>query len=575
MNNFNNFGAPAGLVDLNGMAFQQPALQPAMGFSQNLTPAPMQQSLIQTSYEFGTPMGQQESNDAQSMRIRKVYMGLTRPQLDQHRRSYDVMMTGDGFNAMQEKIDRYGVDAFSTKNVSNVLSTSDIIKPSGQAEAPANIDNGWRANRYAFILVADIYRNGRFTRTEYIKGYTDNDNTAATGFGMDVAIAPDMVFTINHISSARIQANATGDKMIPMISGSNSVMINSNYSSFSNTNENLYLMRPSDVLRGVDKVEMHKGMVEAAKFGAPGTGITYCDLDSTLTHVPMMSADTNNLIPTFTGRILNGLYRSKLNPMDPMNMDGTAGGDTASILMQDDPFSKHGFVNLMNRVTGNYVSTTGRFSYSDLLSLDPTIDDRVSVFGRSYETGTISFPSATNCALMGATESIAVAGTMVAHTTLSLMAMAGVTTLGFNANNHGGSTHITWQALEGMDYDGQLAMRMEHLKVRLIVECLNIISIDDKQLYNIDIFADAINDLFIKIRIENEYREYIFPSFGHAGTLPTVTNDISRLTDVSTQVDQIVGMLSDRQSDHSAQFGNNVFAAGNGDARIGGMSGSF
>lgn len=572
----NNFNETFGLVGANGMALNpnlqvQPA--PMMG-DFNLGTAPLQQNLIQQTYEFGAPSANIDAQGAQSMKVRKIYMGLTRPQLQQHRRSYDVFLDGGGLQKIQDKIDRHGSDAFNTRNISDVLATSNILRPTGQSEAEANIENGWSSDRYTFIIVADIYRNGNFMRTEYIKGYTDSDNIAAAGFGLEPVIDPNMVFSINHISEASIRHAGVNNAPIPMISATNTVMTNSKYASFSHTQENLFLMRPSDIMRGVDKIEMHRGMVEASKFGQ-NTGITYCDLDSTLTHIPMLSSDTNNLIPTFTSRILSGLYNTKLQPMDPMNMDGLGSGDMAAIRVQDTAFSKNGFSHIMNRVTGNHVTTTSRFSYKDLLSLDPSIDDRVSVFGRSYETGTISFPSATNTALMGATETIAVSGTMLSHTTLSLMAMAGITTLGFNANNHSGVASITWQACDGMDADGMLANRLENLRGRLTVECLNIISTDNELIYNIDVFADAINDIFIKIRIDNEYREYIFPAFGSAGTLPTVTNSLDRLADVSQSIDNVVKMLVDRNSDHSAQFGNNVFAVGSGETRIGGMSGNF
>lgn len=560
--NFNNF---TGLLDQNGGNFSNNN----NSFGQNLS-----QGLIEQPYDFGLPNKDSPTAGAQTMQIRKLYMGLTRPQQIQHRRTYDVYLDGVGHNALSEKIDRYGQDAFTQANLSSVMASADIIKPSGSAEASVGIEGGWDKDRYTFMLVADIFRNGKFQRTEFISGYTDYAGAMNTDLISTVSIDPDMVFTINHISEANMRQQDQMGRPIPMISQTNSVLTNPDYTSFSNNKEDLYMMRPSDILRSVDKVDMHRGMLETSRT-AGMTGMSYRDLDSTLTQMPMMSNDTSSLIPTFTGRILNGLYATKLEPFDPLNMDQSGTGAVASQRIADVPFSKNGFVFIMQRMTGNGVQTTSRFTFNDLLRLDASIDDRTAVFGRSYESGQISFPDGRNCAVMGAAETVAVHATMISHSTLALMAMAGITTIGFNANNHSGRTEITWQAVEGMDYDGKLAMRMEAFRARLQQECLAIVSKDDEITYQVDVFASALNDVFIQFRWDGDYREYVFPAFASAVTLPIVTKDLSRLTDLAQSVDDIVGMLATKQQDYTNTHGSSMFASGNGDSRVGGLSGDY
>lgn len=515
-------------------------------------------NLVENPLDFGFANSKNDAQGNQTMQLRKLFMGRTRPQRNQDRRSYDVFLDGVGMNAVQNKIDQYGQEAFSPSELGDIMTTSNIIKLSGTAEAAVGIENGWQEERFMFVLIVDIFRNGRFMRTEFITGHTDGCSAISTDFNMDVKVNPDMVFTINHISEANMRNTDVNGNPVTMMSTTSTVLTNSNFTSFSNTAGDLYMMRPSDIIKATDKVAMQRGVQELeSQYGMQNT---YRDLDSTLARLPMMSNDQFNLIPTFTGRILNGLYGSRLSSNDPMNMDGTGAGELASALISDTPFTKNGFVFLMNRETANGVGTTSKFCFRDLMRMDHTIDDRTVIFGRSYESGDITFPSANNTDILGASTSIAVHATHILQTVLSLMAIAGITTIGFNANNNGGRAEVTLQACEGMDYDGNMGRRLQAFKARLIIECLNIVSSGDQVHFNIDVFASAVNDVFIQIQWGMEKSEYIFPAFAHAVTLPTVTNTMSRLTDVAEKVTEIVDMLDVREKGHRQQFGSNLFA---------------
>ncbi|HMZ32250.1 MAG TPA: hypothetical protein PLY13_07080, partial [Methanoregulaceae archaeon] len=83
--------------------------------------------------------------------IRKIYLGLTRPQNQQHRRSYDVVVDGKGMGALQEGVERFGVNAFDPAHISGVMADgANFIRPSGTADAAVSIDNGWDSDRYRF-----------------------------------------------------------------------------------------------------------------------------------------------------------------------------------------------------------------------------------------------------------------------------------------------------------------------------------------------------------------------------------------------------------------------------------------
>lgn len=545
-----------------------------------------QQSPSLQNYDFGLPSMNPSFTQAQSqagnqtIEIRKLYLGLTRPQRDQWRRSYDVLVTGHEIGCIQEKVEQYGLDTFRPDAIGGMLSEGlNFIKHAGTPEAQVGIDNGWEVERFRFTMVVDVYRNGKFNRTEFISGYTDSASVMNAGLISTVTVDPNMVFTINHVTEARMRNVDNHGQPIPMVSRTHAVVRNPGFGGIGQmTNDNLYMTRPSDILRAVDKVQVYNGMQEAMSFG-DFTGGTYQDLDSTLTGMPMCSNDTNLLLPTFASRTLKGLYESSVSQIDPINMDNVGSGSMAANRVQDTPFSTCGFVHVMNRLLANGVGTTAQFTFADLLRLDRTIDDRTEVFGRSYESGAISIPDGRSVETIGSAHTISIHATSIAQTTLSLMAMAGVATLAYNANNRRtGDIEVTIQACDGMDYDGMLFQRLEVLKSRLVMECLSMVGSSNGNYvpFEVDVFSDSFNDVFIQLSWDNEHRDYLVPAFASSAMTPVVTKDMNKLIGMAEAINDVVTHCKPllNPSAHSTDV-HDIWAAGNGETRVGGLAGEY
>ncbi|BAW19538.1 hypothetical protein [Ralstonia phage RP31] len=562
----NNFGS----LDAQFGSGQQQNLG---GLSGGFTPQP-QVSLIQQTYDFGQAIAENQQQGAMTMEIRKIYLGLTRPQANQFRRTYDVMLDGQGMSAIQNEVERQGAEAFNPANMSNLMAQgANFIRHSGTPDGAVNIENGWETERFRFTMVVDVYRNGKFQRTEFISGSTDE--AAASNMGMtNVFIDPNMLFTINHVTEARQRQLDNLGRPIPMISRSNAVVRNSGFGGLG-TQSSMFLTRPSDVLRAVDKVQLYRGMEQAAQFGEP-TAMTYQDLDSMLTSVPMMSADTNLLVPTFASRTLKGLYENSLSSYDPMNIDNMGGGALAGQRIQDTAFSQSGFIHVMNRKLANGVATTAQFTFGDLLKLDLTIDDRTEVFGRAYENGAISIPDGRSVANIGDAEVIALHATSIVQSTLALMSMSGVAVLAYNANNlNTGDTEVTIQACDGMDNDGMLFQRLEVLKGRLIMECLSIVAAEETS-YEVDVFADAFNDVFVEITWGGIHRAYVIPAFASSSLAPVVTNSLDRLIGMAETIDDVIDTCKQIIAPGSTlSTSDGIAVQGAGESRWGGLAGDY
>lgn len=580
MNNQQNAFSTLGLLGGNtnggfqadfGGGLQQPAAF-ATGLSNGFTD---NVSMIQKNYDFGMPSIDTDLKGAITIEIRKVYLGLTRPQGEQHRRSYDVMLDGNGLRNIENEVERNGVEAFNPLNMSKLMATTSLIKHSGTADAQIGIDNGWREDRFRFTMVVDVFRNGRFNRTEFISGHTDHAGVSNAGLISTVAIDPNMVFTINHVTEARQRQLDNMGNPVALVSRSNGVVRNNAFGGLSNLNQSLYMTRPSDVLRAVDKVALYSGMQQAQAMGdAPP--ITYQDLDSVLTGIPMMAADTTMLLPTFASRTLKGLYENSLTEFDPMNMDGMGSGSMASQRVQDTAFSVSGFVHVMNRKLANSVTNTAQFRYADLLMLDPTIDDRADVFGRSYESGAVVIPHGTDVHSLGSAETIALHATSISQSVLALMSMAGVATLAFNANNmKTGQTELTFQACDGMDHDGMLSQRLENLRTRMVLECLNIVTMNDEYTFELDVFADAFNDVYVQLVWDGIRRDYVIPAFASSSLAPIVTNDLNRLTGMAEAISSVVETCKQLINPGAHNSSNSNIIVGDGNTRYAGLAGDY
>lgn len=539
----------------------------------------LQANIPLQNYNFGAAPVSTNLSGAITIEIRKVYMGLTRPQANQFRRSYDVVLDGTGLNAIQNEVERRGAGAFDPANIGNLMAKgADFIRHSGTPDHAVDIDNGWETERFRFTIVVDVFRNGKFNKTEFISGSTDYTGVTNMGMVSSVAVDPQMVFTINHVTEALVRQMDNLGRPVPMVSRSNGVVRNTGFAGLGNNGNNLYMTRPSDVLRAVDKVELYRGMQEAANFGDFSATSTYQDLDSMLTSVPMCSSDTNLLIPTFASRTLKGLYENSLSSIDPMNMDGMGAGSMASARIADAAFSTSSFVHVMNRHLANGVATTAQFTYGDLLRLDPTVDDRADIFGRSYETGAIVIPDGRQVCSLGDAETIAMHATSISHTTLALMSLAGVATLAYNANNTmTGQSEVTIQACDGIDTDGMLFQRLENLKGRLIMECLNIVGRSENNdviQYDVDVFADAFNDVYIQLTWDGIRRDYVVPAFASSSLAPVVTKSLDNLTGMAEAINQVVDVCKSVLIPNSHSDIHDISIQGNG-SRFGGLAGEY
>jgi hypothetical protein len=184
-------------------------------------------------------------------------------------------------------------------------------------------------------------------------------------------------------------------------------------------------------------------------------------------------------------------------------------------------------------------------------------------------------PNGTSVDTLGSAETIAVHATSIAQTTLALMSLAGVATLAYNAHNmNSGDVEVTLQACDGMDNDGRLGQRLEVLKGRLIMECLNLVC-SHQETFEVDVFADAFNDVYIQLYWDGVRRSYVIPAFASSSLAPIVTDNFSRLTGMAQAISDVVDECKSILAPSTHGLTQNSFIQGDGGGRTGGLSGDF
>lgn len=580
MFNSRNFNPAPTVAGLNmGNSFKAFAGQQTQQQQSPLVGGQFQPFQAQTAdaMDFGLPASEIDISGL-SIAIRKVYLGETRSQREQWRRNYNAFVDGDSFGKIQEAVAQDETTMRDPIKLSGFFAdNTPIVRYSAHAETAVNVDNGWDFPRFRFTLVIDVYRNGRFVKTEFVSGYTDSQNVTNRALANSINIDPNMVFHINQITDAATRMTGPAGEQIPLISGSHQVLQHTSFTGIAGPQ--LMTMCPSDVVGAVGRLEMYTGMDEAAGYGVDGGQgaaplSSFRDMNVQLTGMPVLSSADNVLIPTYTSRIVNALYSTQVGESDAMQMDnpyGAFAADNTKVVknrIKEASFLACNFVNLMNRKLANGVSNTASFCFGDLLKLDNTVDDRALIFGLTFQNTAdgLYVPDGTGVSDIGKTSNCALAASCVANSLVQLMSKAGVSLLAIHVDNFSGADMAVIQGCNGMDYDGNLKGRLEYLKARLIMEAVPMIKPDPGSVYEIDVLADAFNDVYVQIRIDGEYDQFLIPAYASSAFAPVVTNDMGNVVGMAKAIDHILTACTTTSTGGQIlnQFGNAFSGVGTG-----------
>ncbi len=500
----------------------------------------------------------------QNEQIQLVSLNLypTRDFHDQWRRSYTMQLTGSTEQALHDMLNQYGPDktfsnfgvsqmnALQTGNQSGVgtqLNSGGLIRYSATPTSQVHIAHGWGTKRMRFELIVNTIVNGTPKFREIIVGHTDH--YGATHLTGQAKLDPSMVFTIDSVVREPIeQVFGVAGMMAANQVGTADVVI-TNQAPIANpftpnTNASLFTMRPQDVFTVADSIEMINGASDGDYMTQNGlmtvNSNTYI-ADTTLSHMAKPSNRRNDLLNSYTSRLLTNMYQSSAIQASPASDDFLSPQSQAMMKVKEQHMSNYGFTFCITRLAGGTCSTTGQFTYTELMRLDPSIDQRATVFEFTEDSGIFIPPTgATELAYAG--NDRAIMANMASNTVLSLMNTHGIMQISCICDNYTGQPRCIVSGAMGPTEQNRNTI-IANFESAMVLEFLSIVSASAIGSFKISIYAEAFNIVYVSITLNGEHQEtpFVFPAWASAAGTPVVSNSFDQLSGMAETVNNVVG----------------------------------
>lgn len=486
----------------------------------------------------------------------------TRDYHDIHRRSYSCQMTGSTLNKLSEMIGTYGPNkAFSQIGINELnampgasqmgLDSGGIIRYTSSPTGRVDIANGWGTRRARFILTVNVLKNGVPLRREVINGYTDHYGIS-TMMGR-ASLDPSMIYTIDSIKTepfemrtglAGMQTN-TGVGSVATVLSNGAAPIANPFGTQANT---LYTARPADVFTIADSLELINGAQN--EFGSfnTNTGVMSVNgnnfiADAVLGHNARPSNQKNDLPSTYTSRVMTNFYNTAMMSTTAAGDDFLSPANQAMLKVKESNLADSSFAFAIRNVGGT-CTVTGQFTQSELLRIDPTIDDRTNVDETGEMTvtgGGLLIPPTSATAPIGATQHHQIIAHMVANTFLSLMNTHGISMCGAICDNLSGMPRCVMNFQHGINEMNRDVV-VASFEQAMVTEVLNMIHASGIGSFRIDVTADVTNQIFLHVWLNGELQgvPVVLPAFARSALTPVITNDFNMLTNFAEQLTSVV-----------------------------------
>lgn len=499
----------------------------------------------------------------EQIQVVSLNMYPTRDYHDQWRRNYTMQMTGQTEQALYGMIQQYGPDkAFSNFGISqlnaiqtgggsqNLLNQGGIIRYSPTPTNQVQIANGWGSKRMRFELVVNTLQNGVAKFREIIVGYTDH--YGSTNMNGSAVLDHNMIFTIDSVVREPIEQvwGVAGMSARNQVGTADVIITNqasaTNPFSPAGANASLYTMRPQDVFVVADSMEMINGGLDGdymTQAGPVNLNQKTFVADTLLSHMAKPSNRRNDLLNSYTSRLMTNMYQASAVQASPASDDFLSPQSQAMMRVKEQHMSGYGFAFVITRLAGGTCATTGQFTYSELLRICPDIDRVTTVFEHGEDTSFgVMLPPTSYCQTAYSTNDHSIMATMVSNTILSLMNTHGLMKVGCICDNYSGQPRCVVDSALGPTEENRNTI-VSNFEAAVVLELLGVIGASGIGSFMISVYAEAFNIVYVNIRLNGEVQEtpFVFPAWASAANTPVVSNDFSMLTSMADSINHIVG----------------------------------
>lgn len=447
----------------------------------------------------------------------------------QYIRSYETDPTVAGVEALRSST-RDGTN-LSVNALAGVA--SNIIRPSSQPTALANIVSGWGEDRYRFMAAFDVHMTDGSVKKQILSGYTNYMGVSHTG-----SVDPNMQLHINSsmvLRPSRVQTNRGETVQYHQVSNAN-VLVNHNQYSADAMQQQVQqcTQRPQDVYDtlSANSDAMRDGVEEVL------------DFRTRMTVNAVNSRRSNNSVSNYLSNCLTA-HRSAIRDVSEsshkFNVLEEASGYATDVDIARDPI----MLTLSFSSNTSY-RNTGVVTYGDMCTVAPGFDEMAFIMnkGQIHNAGVDvnRMPHE-----VGSTEAMHapthdnVAVTILANAITANMADTLLTGVIFTATNHTQTGEIMVKMdeartfMDGIDVTSHGNYFMNAIKTGLMD-----VSFGNTRPFMVSVRADIYGETRIELSLDGAQAvPYCIPSFADSILSPVLCQNNDALRTVSTDIENV------------------------------------
>ena len=463
-----------------------------------------------------------------AVEIVRVIMQETGTYNTMMRRPFESNLTGSVQNTIIENCEKVG------RITPNLLTgvAGQFVMPSATPERPINIVNGWDTRRFKFFMEVKSTSHMGNTVTQFITGYTDQMGTSVFG-----SLDPNMTFYINTVNIAKnaIRTTPMGTQNVQSIVDCSHLLYQNDYQGVHGLNTG-YKMRPEDVF-----VTMQNSALEDLSNSYGGQS-DFVDTRTHLTRNPIKAMRRFNSSPVFVSSVLDSYVQTKrasIGGSSDLEITDAAAASVASARTNEDPFLRV----LKSRTD----SSGGSFTLRDLLSIDPTVEQRIVITPMS-QTLRATLPAAGHSQHWQNSDFETQFATALSQAVPGYMLDNCLQSVKFRATNMemGGGISVLLTdygtLLQGIDVSPYLGAFSFALEKTVLAD----LSHNNMIPFTLDMSCNLMSDSTLNLSINGApYVLYVSPCFCDNLMSPLVTADKARLNVLAKDIATVVDYLGD------------------------------
>ncbi len=460
---------------------------------------------------------------------------------DQFRRSYVTNTDGHSLSIIGSRV--AGAKAFTPSLFSGVA--NHFIQPSANPESELLIPHGWQQRRLRFMLKLQHTSYTGDVVEQVVTGWGEHNE----GLSMQSnQLDPDMEFVVNstvHLAHKR-QNTPLGMQQYTNVVDNSHVLAAGDWGGFyTDQSRKEQRMRPEDVhtiMTAADVMKEEPDMFDGRIAN---------------TQMAVKSRRSNGVATEYMARIMDSSRRAQALSQfgqSEEHISTQARGMVAENLVAEDPF-----LEALGKIRGSF--TTNRFTWKDLLALDPNARNVFypQVLGHT-ERAMSDFRNNSN--EWHAPDRATQVATILSQAIPGYMMDSAISVAYIQATNKNKQFGELMPAVAITNVEsfasGNLETEIERLRIAIQDQLLRDLSYNDSSSYNIEMHVDLLGDTRIRLEWEGyDCGEFVTPSFADALMVPVLTADNHRAATVASDFSLLYHNVGQPSLDQQSNaFGN-------------------